>query len=57
MERPGTRSTISLARWHIERVARRMMVLYPLLAVVVFAVILTGFFVLIVVLARDAGVL
>jgi len=57
MERPGTRSTISLAWWHVERVARRVMVLYPVLAVVVFAVILTGFFVLLVVLARAVGLL
>ena len=57
MKRPQPRSTISLLWWHVERFARRAMVLYPLLAVIAFAVILTGFFVLLVVLAQAMGLL
>ena len=57
MERPGTRSTISLVWWHVERFAGWAICLYPLLAVIVFAVILTGFFVLVVVIARALGLL
>ena len=57
MERPGTRSTISLVWWHVERFAGWAICLYPLLAVIVFAVILTGFFVLVVVLAQALGLL
>lgn len=55
-ERPRTKGTASLARSRVERVAGKVMVLYPLLAVVVFAVVLTLFFVVVVVLARDVGV-
>ena len=55
IERPRTRRTISLAWWHVERAAGRAMGLYPLVAVVTFGVILTAYFVMLVVLARDVG--